>query len=487
MAESSPSTAVSETAVSETTVPSEVSPERTEPPTATPSQGGANAVDLAVIGFSEFLEPPTREARRLNAAGMKAHRSGDFATSAQRFEQALAVSPDYALAEFNAACAHSRLGRIDQALTSMRELLRTDLAQFRARWLEDPDLEAARLSAAGIALTDELPALDAAYDDALQHGVFAFLYRPVAVKPDSAASFHPLPHTPLRIGVYDGRTRRFVALVPPVARAYSGLIDRDSRRAVVAEGWLQMKDMWEVQPHGATATLFALDPVGEALFTAQRASSRYLSYGFELWLGPDDSLYGAHYGVHYTEQVDYFHWTNEDPRHLGSTNAGDSQPPPAQVPFDEASLHVVELAEVVAPKHPFATFERGVIRDELHQRRIKLERGHHAAASIIPSHDPDTFVVISNATRFTWDGAEEPDAFTRDRHVIDLVDAKTGTATRLAKGPGYAHVAWAPDGTLFVETPSETWWMIAGSVERHRDVMHGVHFGTPPHPESGGV
>jgi hypothetical protein len=97
------------------------------------------------------------------------------------------------------------------------------------------------------------------------------------------------------------------------------------------------------------------------------------------------------------------------------------------------------------------------------------------------------FVVASNTIRFTTDGAEHDSPTTRDRHVIDLVDMHAKTATRLAKASGYGHVAWAPDGTLFLDLPKGTIRYAPGSTEPHADVMPGVRFGTPPFPEVGGV
>ena len=92
--------------------------------------------------------------------------------------------------------------------------------------------------------------------------------------------------------------------------------------------------------------------------------------------------------------------------------------------------------------------------------------------------------------RFSWDGAEDEAAvspWARDHHVVDLVDFHDQTVTQLSEGPGIVHVVWAGDGGLLLESSEATWRHAAKGGERVEDIPVGVHFGTPPFPEEGGV
>jgi hypothetical protein len=266
------------------------------------------------------------------------------------------------------------------------------------------------------------------------------------------------------------------------------MLDSKARRAVVAAGQLQKKDMHEVQPHAAKATLFSLESWGDVLLQADQVSpSKDVFHGFELWIA-GDALYGAQIDVGYAPEVQYFHWTSAGRKQIGWTHEDtERRTPPKEVPLSQPSLHVVELAEARAWNTSKARVRKGIVTIEGVDGTVKLDKGHHQVPRIYASPDPMVFVVASNTIRFSTDGMDEDTPTTRERHVVDLVDMHAETATRLAFDKGYAHVAWAPDGTLFLDTPTGVHRYAPGMTTPVADVPAGIRFGTPPFPEEGGV
>ncbi len=465
-------------------------------PIVTESQPAVDEASAGPLSIGWETLPPsvTPEGASLNARALKLHRAGDYEGSLAGFMAAQEASPGHAWARYNAACALSRLGRTEEAAKSLRPLLLEDFPQFRRRLLDDEDLEALRTSPDGSRLAALLPRLAAAYDRALQRGTPAFTYRVrTGWKSEEDLENARTPYTGLRVGIYDHSTRRFVPMTPRAKGAYSGLLLRDRKRAIVATGDLEMKDMWEVQPDGARAVLFSLEDWGDALLRAKHVSPRDdVSYGFELWPGPDDTLYGVHYNVGYSLEHVYYRWTTQGRKKIGWTNddTGETEPP-AEVPLEGPSLEVIDIASAShpAPTGPTLIRKRRAfsVGHEGIEGTLSLEKGHHHRAVIQASPDPMIFTVTSNTIRFSLDGGEEITPTTRDQHVVDRVDMHAKTVTRLAKDRGYAHVAWAPDGTLFLELPDRTLRYAPGSTEPVADVLTGVHFGTPPFPEEGGV
>lgn len=442
------------------------------------------------IGWAT-LPQRSAEAVRLNTQALELHKAENYNGAAAGFATAEAKSPDYDWPRYNAACAMSRLGETAAAREKVEALLLEDLPRFRRRLLDDADLQALRESPDGAALQAELPKISAAYANALQRGAPAMVYTERSGSDgDSTTTKHRAPYTDLRLGVYDHTTKRFVPMVPGVPRTYSGVLNVDKKRAIVAHGRLEMKDMWEVQPHRAEATLFSLEDFGDVVLEAKQVSPpKDVFYGFELWLGPDDALYGTRHGASYADSIDYLRWTGPRPKKIGWTGeTGDlSRPtPPAEVPYDDPSVQVIDIAKAFYRRPHGAKVRRSKVSPE-GAEAIALLPGHHKQLEVVASSDPMIFAVVSNTVRFTTDGGEEWTATTRLRHVIDLVDLHAGTATRLAKAKDYAHVVWAPDGTLFIDAPSGVSRYASGSTEPEHDVMPGVRFGTPPFPEVGGV
>ncbi len=476
----------------------EAAPElRTVDPVVAPEPPRVPAVTARpiVIGWDAPVPRPTPAGAKLNVEALAQHRAGDYSESAAGFARALEASPGYVWARYNLACAHSRLGQLTEARAGLEALLMEDLPTFRPRLLKDEDLQALRDSATGAELIDtRLPKISAAYAESLQRGAPAMTYRSqtesVGELSGEGRSFRT-PYTELRLGVYDDSIGRFVPMVPAVDQAYGGVLNVERGRAIVAHGQLAMKDMWEVQPHRARATVFSLQRWGESVQEVGNVSpSRVPFYGFELWLGGENTLFGTQHGLSYATSIDYLAWKGKRRRKIGwtgETGTGFEPEPPEQIPYAEPSVQVIDIAKAIYRRPHQATIRGRVVSHAELGSSVELGKGHHSEAEIIASADPLVFAVVSNATRFTLDGGEEDTPLTRSRHVVDRVDMGTGTVTRLAFGRGYAHVVWAPTGALFVDTLSGVSRYSPGSTEPRHDVVAGVRFGTPPLPEVGGV
>ncbi len=461
-------------------------PEEVETPAEAPTEA-------LVVGWASDPNGATRDALQLNEAALKLHAEGDYQGALDGFARAAEASPHYAWPHYNRACALSRLGQTRAAAVELERLLLEDLPTFRTRWRDDPDLEPLRESAVGKALQRRMPEIEAAYGAALQRGVPAFVYRKREGWKEGTSRKPLVPYRDLRIGIYDLQTQRFVPMVPKLDRAYSGLLDRRRKRAIVATGALAMEDMWEVQPERARAKVYSLDAFGEVVFESARLDARdVVFYGLKLRLAPDDeALYAELIGLHYAPQRNYTLVGARRLKDLGYEH--DDMPdthPPAEHDPTASHLSIVEMAEAVYDPTTAVRVRRRKVFVEGVADPLKLGPGHHTQAQVYPSPKASIFVVVSDTTRFSDDGAsteDEVDPQARDVHVVDLVDTDAKTVTRLSGGKGIVHVKWAPDGTLMLETREGARRYPPGELSYERDVPAWVHFGTPPFPEEGGV
>lgn len=401
-------------------------------------------------------------------------------------------TPDPTAARMKALRVLAKDGQVDDVLAALPEILAADLPRHRVALLTEDVWAEVRAKPEFAKL---LAKITDAYGDALKRGVpaFAFTSRDGWIDNDHGGRDPQTPYKDLRIGVYDQERRRFVPIVPPVARAFSGVFDHERELAVVARGNLEMKSMWTVQPDRCRALVYSLERFGELVFEARGVSTSgdRDSHGFVLRLGESGPppLYVERLAVDYHEEQ-YFEWTAKGGKKVGWFS-GFSSRDAEGFPFGRPYLSVVEIAEAgyIGPKmDPDIKYTRNE-KLERGDLTAELERGH-GNSFIDVSPDPKVVAVVTRADQFStggYDGEGPLPENMQDRYVVDLVDMNEGTATRLAKGPGYAHVVWASDGTLFFETPTRIARVPKGSKTPVDDVLSGVHFGTPPFPEEGGV
>lgn len=191
-------------------------------PAAAPSPPVAPA--RASIGWDHVPRDPAAAARAINRDALRVHGHalGAPEDEARRvyegslvaFQRAVEAEPDYLAARFNAACALSRLGRADEAVAILRELLAIDLPSFAPRVDSDPDLGPLSGTPAFAALTAFRAELSAAYDEALAAGVPVVHVTPPETIPAAGEDADAHVRRTMQAGVWLEEERRFVPMAP---------------------------------------------------------------------------------------------------------------------------------------------------------------------------------------------------------------------------------------------------------------------------------
>jgi tetratricopeptide (TPR) repeat protein len=97
--------------------------------------GPTDQLDVRVIDVAP------RQASLANSAGFRAYAAGDLAEAHRDFVEATATNPAYALAWFNRAAVESRLGKLDDATSSLAKAEALDPSMM-ARACKDRDFDA---------------------------------------------------------------------------------------------------------------------------------------------------------------------------------------------------------------------------------------------------------------------------------------------------------------------------------------------------------
>lgn len=122
-------------------------------------------------GRIEVPQSTDPDARALNQEALAAHGQERFVESLAGFRESLARDADYDAARFNAACALSKLGRLDEARAELRRLLCRDLPSWATKIEEENDLTPLRSHvAADVAVVTGL------YQRALQTGAMLVVH-----------------------------------------------------------------------------------------------------------------------------------------------------------------------------------------------------------------------------------------------------------------------------------------------------------------------
>jgi len=97
-------------------------------------------VTIGEIGWEVVPPEPPDRAFKANTIGWQKHQKSDWEGSRPHFQEAVSIVTEYDLARYNLACAHSRLGDLDQALQEITHVLVRDLPRFKRAVHEDQDL-----------------------------------------------------------------------------------------------------------------------------------------------------------------------------------------------------------------------------------------------------------------------------------------------------------------------------------------------------------
>jgi len=400
--------------------PQAPAPTAVEEPTKPP-------VAPVALGLDGVPSPVSRRARDANTAALKAHRAGRFEESARGFEEAVGLSPGYALARFNLACARARLGQLDAAATELAPLLERDPSEFEPRFLEDEDLAALRDAPQGAALRERLHDVDAAARTAAARGLPAVMWR---------AGAHWAPDV-LRAGVYLHAERRFVPLVPALPGAQSAFASPALGTGVAVK--LAINDCkFDFCPRieGVDVKVWKLDDArAMAPFHYQ---SSFMVLGAKVALGPAGArveLYDPAVGT------DILAFSISGSGVSRARPGGSQGPARAVIDVDERGAALRASAEGFRVRGHVLVTPDGL-------RPIDLAAAHSGrdhAISVSP--DGRAAVVASTRDRCECIKFEGP-VFD---YVVSTVDLATRKATRIAAGEGTAAAAFDPEGSLYVQ------------------------------------
>lgn len=202
--------------------PETLPPSSPEPAAALAPPGAPAPSARPSIGWDHVPRDPTAAARAINRDALRVHGHAlgapedearhVYQGSLVAFQRAVEAEPDYLAARFNVACALSRLGRADEAVAILRELLAIDLPTFAPRVDSDPDLGPLAGTAQFAALTTLRAELALAYDDALARGVPVVHVTPREEIPAAEDDVDAHVRRTMQAGVWlDGR---FVPMAP---------------------------------------------------------------------------------------------------------------------------------------------------------------------------------------------------------------------------------------------------------------------------------
>lgn len=414
---------------------------------------------------------PSRAARKHNRKALAAHRKGDYLASKAGFERALATSSTHDMARFNLACAHSRLGELEDAKRELVTLLERDLLRFQGRWRgeeADADLEALRGSEYAEEIDEAVAALRITYDEVQDEGIPAYVYGRVELvvpKTEAAGGADPddAPTTggtsALVAGVYLPAVRRFV----PLTRGESlALLDLPTRRVVhvrnsYTDGW------YEPTIDDPTLLLRSTSPdPGKQFETKLKMTSKKLrvnTHGLESNLGFVHGLVLA-----WAPERLVFELWHVDPSEGSRKRTGF---------IEHDGTHGFEALELEGYPRLEMLMEGAVQHAPTAPRPKRTKRPRKAQyESVIPGPEGNFAVVVRQR--------HETDAdYSHNDATVDRVDLSTGDATRLSRGSGAGWALFDADGALYVETGGATRRWAAVDADASERVLSGVHIAMP--------
>jgi hypothetical protein len=99
---------------------------------------------LAATAAAEPVSPARKQAVLANTQGMRLYQTNQLVRAEERFRDAVAADPSYAMARYNLACVDSRLRAVKSAITQLEWLAQSEDPMAKARMekaARDPDLD----------------------------------------------------------------------------------------------------------------------------------------------------------------------------------------------------------------------------------------------------------------------------------------------------------------------------------------------------------
>lgn len=417
-------------------------PPREEPPAPRGWQ-----VSLAEIGWEVVPPEPPDRAFKANTLGWQKHERSDWAGSRPHFQEAVSIVSEYDLARYNLACAHSRLGDLDDALAELTHVLVRDLPRFKRAALEDQDLGNLRRSALNAELEARIDKLEKVWEHATRVGTPAVAWRERSQT--MISEVQGKQGQLLRPGVWVHETKRFVPAMEIIDDAFSGFVDVERQQAViiVATPTVDLPPLFE----GARVLVTPLSPAGEA---PRRAELTHDNLGTIEAAATDG---GVRIRLNTTKSA----W--RDLRAGGLVRSEDQSVP------DRPVLRVNPDGSLLVAYHPPGWSHKGRSVFLPGGREIVMQSGHSIANhhSLFFNADQTHAVMVAVRMKCTDEGPVL-------RHWVDRLDLQAGAAEGLANAEGAAAAQYGRDGALYLQLGAETIRYATPTATRYETLPEGV-------------
>jgi hypothetical protein len=197
----------------------------------------ASAVDISQLGFDSVPPMPKPSAVESNSRGMAYYKRHNIEEALKQFEKAVATSPEFTIARYNAAAMKALLSRNEESASVLRLLLAKDLPRFFPRVLTDPDFATFRTSTTGAALVEEMNTLRVSWLRAAQQGIPMVALVDPEILTSSEGIIRKYDQSPwVRVGVWIAQHARFLPLLPAIEQTLGGVVDVEHGRGMVVSG-----------------------------------------------------------------------------------------------------------------------------------------------------------------------------------------------------------------------------------------------------------
>lgn len=422
-----------------------------------------------VLGWSSQPLERNSEAYKLNRAGLKLHRAGDYKAALELFDKALTIDPEDQWARYNRACALSQLQQWEQASADLEQLLRQDLPTFGPKLAQDQDLQPLlQAPTYGSELRRQHEEIVQAYQDVIAKGIPAMTYRLRAYDDNRDASLQHQSYEDLQLGIYDPIRQRFIPTTPIIAHALAGLTDRDAKRALVVSGKIIRGDMWVVQPSDLGVHLFDLSQPGKVITQIEhldrlRKPTREFRSGNSFAID-GDSVRVTYHSLTYAERELTLEVRGSESSILADTNEFTSK---------QKSSHHVGKYEQQLTINGHGAYINGPLPADFMDKKESIHFpliGDNQRIEQTPVGR--YFMLFAQVLDCHEDGE-------RLYHRLARYDSANQTLTWLSQASSQIGAALGPDGSIFMDDGGRVNRFPPGESKAVSDVPAGVHFMIP--------
>ena len=407
------------------------------------------AQTVAALGIAYPETEPSKSAKDHNAAGLKFHRSGDYAQAIKAFQSAIDAFPTYRLARYNMACSYSLDGKVDESWALLEPLLSEDYPRHKRRIAEDSDLAPLGKSPLAATVNEVVASTGKRWQAAVAQSL------PTAI--------HSQKQSKGRGETFNSRSTSWVGALNPETGRFLPLMDIKKQKSTFKyedeKGLHALVDLDSMV--GVLLSLrfgdFGVHDVALEVWdlrTGKLARSLFLKYGvtrlevgtsgdalvFRVW-GEGEGRWSNWWGLPLrTTEPEVKKLTINETTARVATGQVFKLGAVGSYLRVEPNEEGYELLRLHNTGKQYRVHKNNL---EIGDRKIPLGRGHGASKhqSIVKSPVANQVAVVSIAV-------SSEDYESEYRSIIDLVNIETGVVTRLATGRGKAQALFDSLGRL---------------------------------------